>query len=380
MTVPVIDADSHLYETRTLWRDHTEAGRRDQALSIIDDDLGYPWLLLGDQRIEVLGIHRPGDTSQSGAFRDRLRRGVVADTRYDDMPRDYWEPTARLATLDALGIDESILLPNCGIMWERALTSDLAATTLNMTAWNRWAVEVAEHGRGRLHPVGHLTLRDPDWFEDEVKRLASGGVRLAMIAPALVDGRRLSHPDHERMWASLADHGVGVVFHIAQYEPPLDDAWNEGDPDWSNPFLSSVFMWTAPALALADLTGRGVLARHPDLRIGIIELMSAWVPLFLLQLDGAFKFYETFNGQPLTTMELTPADYVRRQVRIASFPFEHPERLAAMTGEIFMFGSDYPHPEGLADPVAEFTRVTGTRPSDAPAFYRNNAAWLLATP
>ena len=373
----VIDSDSHLYETRHLWSDHLERARRDKALSIVDDPSGYSWLCLGDRQIEVLGIHNPGDTSQSGQFRTRLRQGLPPEIAYDDMPRDFWDPAARLTRLDALGIDETVLFPNCGIMWERALADDLEATTLNMSAWNRWAVEVAQEGRGRLHPVGHLTLRDVSWLEREVSRLATGGVRLAMVAPALVDGRRLSHPDHERAWEVLAAEGVAAAFHIAQYAPPFDDAWNEGDPDWSNPVLSSVFMWTAPALALADLAVRGVFHRHPGLRVGIVELMSAWVPLFLLALDGGFAFHESFNGEPLTRMALRPSDYVRRQVRVASFAFEQPLRLARQAGDIFMFGSDYPHPEGLAEPLTDYVAGCGVQPSEAPDLYGANARWLL---
>lgn len=373
----VIDSDSHLYETRQLWADHIETARRDRALSIVDDRLGYPWLCLGDQAIEVLGVHEPGDTSQSGRLRTRLRQGLPAEIPYDSMPQDFWDPGARLSLLDRAGIDETILLPNCGIMWERALADDLEATTLNMSAWNRWAVEVAQEGRGRLHPVGHLTLRDRDWLEGEVSRLAAGGVRSAMIAPALVDGRRLSHPDHERAWQVLSAEGVAVIFHIAQYRPPFDDAWNEGDPDWSNPVLSSVFMWTAPAMALADLAVRGVFDRHPGLRVGVVELMSAWVPLFLLALDGGFSFHESFNGKPLTRMALRPSEYVQRQVRVASFAFEQPARLARQAGDIFMFGSDYPHPEGLARPLADYVDGSGLQPAEAPALYRDNARWLL---
>ncbi len=377
MPAAVIDADSHLFERRTLWQEHTPSSRRALALRIVDDELGYAWLCSGDERIEVLGVHRPGDAAQSGRFRDRLRRGLGPEVPYDEMPADYSDPTARLATLDRLGIDEAVLLPNCGIMWERALAHDVEATTVNMAAWNRWAADVGHEGRGRLHPVGHLTLAEPSWAVEEVARLRAGGVRLAMVAPALAQGRRLSHPDHERVWAALADHGVAVVFHVGQYDPAFDPAWNEGDPDWSNPFLSSVLLWSAPALALADLAGRGVLARHPALRVGVLELMSAWVPLFLVQLDGAFRFHRSFNGEPLTAMELAPGEYVRRQVRVASFPVEHPEALAASAGDLFMFGSDYPHPEGLADPVGAFRATCGVGPGEAPALYRGNAAWLV---
>ena len=375
--MPVIDADAHLYEQRSVWLDHTEAANRHLALSIVDDELGYSWLSLGDRRIEVLGVHGPGDNEQSGEFRTRLRMGLPPEHGYDDMPASYWDPDARVAVLDDAGIDETILLPNCGIMWERALEDDLAATTVNMRAWNRWAASIAGAGGGRVHPVGHVTLRDVAWLEEELESLAAAGARAAMLAPALVDGRRPSHPDHERAWAAFAAHEIAPVFHIGQYRMPFDDAWNEGDPDWSNPVLSSVFMWTAPAMTLADLAARGVLARHPELRIGVIELMSAWVPQFLLMLDGGFKFHAAFNGEPLTRMELSPSEYVRRQVRFASFPFERPNRLTDAAGDLFMFGSDFPHPEGLAHPIEDFVARMEDGPADAPGFYGDNAAWLL---
>jgi hypothetical protein len=158
---------------------------------------------------------------------------------------------------------------------------------------------------------------------------------------------------------------------------PFDDAWNEGDPDWSNPVLSSVFMWTAPAMALADLSVRGVLDRHPRLRIGVIELMAAWLPQFLRMLDGGFSFHAAFNGAPIADLAMKPSEYIERQVRVAAFPFERPDRLAAATGDVFMFGSDYPHPEGLADPIPDYLARMDAGPSDAPGFFGGNAAWLL---
>ena len=52
------------------------------------------------------------------------------------------------------------MFPNYGISWERPLQHDLRATLANMTAWNRWIVEVAAKGGGRLYPVAHLSLRN----------------------------------------------------------------------------------------------------------------------------------------------------------------------------------------------------------------------------
>jgi predicted TIM-barrel fold metal-dependent hydrolase len=372
----VVDADSHLYETRDLWIDRVSERERDRALRIVDDDLGYASLVFGDRRIETLGVHDPGDVSQSGRFRTRMQEGLPPERHYDDMPNDFWDPFARVERLRKFGIDESIVFGNCAIMWEQALWGDADATRINMQAWNRRTGEIVTESGGALHPVAQLSLQDPEWCERELRRIADAGVRLAMVAPAPVDGRRLSHPSHERVWAAAAHHGVAVVFHIAQYPLPFDDAWTTGDPDWSNPLLGSVFMWTAPALGLADLATRGVLARHPSLRIGVVELMSAWVPLFLLQLDGGFSFHAKFNGAPLADLAEPPSAYIRRQVRVASFGFERPDALARQAGDMFMFGSDYPHPEGLAKPLADYRDATGLEPADADSLYRANAAWL----
>lgn len=373
----IIDCDSHIYETRDLWLDRVETRHRDLALQIVDDELGYSSLVLGDRIIETLGVHDPGDVSQSGTFRERMRRKLPPERPYDSMPRDFCDPRARVEKLHTFGIDASIVFGNCGIMWEQALWNDPLATRVNMQAWNRRANEIVVEGGGALYPVGQISLRDPEWCEHEIQTLAGAGVRLAMLAAAPADGRRLSHPAHDRVWAAAAHHGVAIVFHIAQYPLPFDSAWTADDPDWSNPLLGSVFMWTAPALALADLATRGVLAANPDLRIGVVELMSAWVPLFLLQLDGGFSFHAKFNGQPLAQLTEPPSAYIRRQVRVASFAFERPAQLAKQAGEMFMFGSDYPHPEGLAHPLDDFRAGSGLEPADADALYRANAAWLV---
>ena len=103
----------------------------------------------------------------------------------------------------------------------------------------------------------------------------------------------------------------------------------------------------------------------------------AWLPLFLLQLDGGFAFHARFNGAPLSVLDEPPSAYVRRQVRVASFAFERPLQLAQQAGDVFMFGSDYPHPEGLADPVVDFTRATGAEPADHASLWASNAAHLI---
>lgn len=373
----IIDCDQHLYETRGLWADHIDPASRDEALRIEDDDLGYAWVCWRDQRLEIADVQLPGDTALVGRHRQRHREGLPAEYRYDEaLPADYWDPGARIRRLDAFGVDEAVLFPNFGLLWERRLSPSLPALTANMSAWNRWCATVVAEGRGRLHPVAHLTLRDPAWLDVELGRLASGGVRLAMIAPATVDGKPLSHPDHERVWSAFVDRGVTPTFHVADQPRVFEDAWYTDPSDAFVSALDSVFLWTPPALAVTDLIANGTLARHPDLRVGIVELSAIWVPMYLLMLDGGIEFTSRLNGRPLCDLELRPSDYFRRQVRVAAFSYEHPERLRARSDELFMCCSDYPHSEGTATPLDDY-RAIGVTPDGDTGLFHDNVAFLL---
>jgi predicted TIM-barrel fold metal-dependent hydrolase len=373
----VIDCDQHLYETRTMWSEHIDPRFRDEALRIEDDELGYAWLSWRDQRLDIADVQLPGETKVLGQHRLRRRRGEPAPYDYDEaLPDGYWDPAARLRRLDDLGLDAAVLFPNFGLLWERRLSGSVPAMTANMSAWNRWCGSVTADGRGRLNPVAHLTLRDPAWLDSELDRLAGDGVRLGMLAPATVDGRPLSHPDHERIWASFVDHGVTPVFHVADQPRVFEDAWYTDPDDAFVPTIESIFIWTPPALATTDLIVNGVFDRHPELRLGIIELSAIWVPIYLLMLDGAVRFTAMLNGQPLAELELKPSEYFRRQVRVAAFSYERPGRLRDRSDSIYMCCSDFPHSEGTSTPLDDY-RAIGSDPDQEPGLFHDNVAFLL---
>ncbi len=274
-----------------------------------------------------------------------------------------------------------MLFPNYGLLWERKLSGSPTALFANMRAWNRWCAVVATEGQGRLHPVAHLSLRDADWVEQELRTLAAAGVRLAMIAPAIVDGKPFSHPDLDRLWAAFVEHGITPVFHVADQTRPFDDAWYTDRDDTDLPVLDSVFLSTAAALACTDLIVNGVLERHPDLRLGIVELSAVWVPMYLMMLDGGVDFTTRFNGRAPADLSLRPSEYFRRQVRVSSFSYELPEHLRRQLGgaDLLMACSDYPHSEGTSTPLADYAAPGrfATGPETAPGLFHDNAAFLL---
>jgi hypothetical protein len=376
----VIDSDQHLYESRSLWRDHIDPGARDDALSIDDDDLGYPWITWRGRKLSPADVQRPGETNALGQWHEGVRNGEPPSERYDDaLPRDYYDPAARAEKLASMGLDEAVVFPNFGLLWERTLDASLPALTANMTAWNRWCATVVHDGGGRVHPVAHLSLRDDEWLLAEIQSLSRAGVKLAMIAPALVDGRPLSHPDHDRIWAAFANNGITPVFHVADQRRPFADAWyTETEDSFLQP-LDAIFLWTPAALAATDLIINGVFDRIDDLRIGIVELSAVWVPMFVMMLDGGYDFTSRLNGHPIRPLAHRPSTYFFEHFRVSSFAYELPVRLEGQSRDIYMCCSDYPHTEGTATPLDDYRAPSrfGVEPADAPGLFHDNVGFLL---
>jgi len=380
MALPMIDVDQHLFESRTTWSEHIDPADRADALFIADDEAGWPWLTWRGERLTPLEVPIPERSSLIGADRLRRVRGERAPASFDELvPDSYRLAGARLQLLDSFGLDASVLFPNYGLLWEQRLASDRAAQRANARAYNRFVAGICADGEGRLFGVAHVLLHDPEWAVEEIGRVRTDGVRLAMIAPAPVDDKPLSHPDFDPVWAAFSDHGVALVFHVSEFESPLHPAWRQGEPEEGERLFDSIFLYLAPAVALADLILNGVLERFPSLRVGVVELTASWVPHFLLHIDGASDFFAQRHGEPYHQLSARPSEYFLRQVRVAALPYEMPYRLVPKVGDdTFMIGSDWPHAEGVADPVAAAERgVRGLEGAARENILGANAAWLL---
>jgi predicted TIM-barrel fold metal-dependent hydrolase len=380
VALQTIDVDQHLFETPTAWADHIDPKSRPDALSIEDDERRWAWLTWRGAPLYVAELQRPRHPEEVGENRLKMGRGEAAPGRYADLlPASYCGGTERLAALDRFGLDATVLFPNFGLIWEGMLAGDPVARRANMRAYNRFMVEATAAGRGRLFGVAHVSLDDPGWLADELTRLSAEGIRLAMVAPAPVDGKPLSHRDLDPAWAAFCDTGIAPVFHVSGYESPINAAWHADDPEPGDRLLDSVFLWMAPAIALANMIVHGTFQRFPELRVGVVELTAGWVPGFLLNLDGAFDFYAARHGGPFRTLGLRPSEYFYRQVRVAALPYELPSYLVSKVGEdTFMIGSDWPHAEGVADPGGDRARSVeslGQRAQEQAL--GGNAAWLL---
>ncbi|MDH4144343.1 MAG: amidohydrolase [Acidimicrobiia bacterium] len=379
----VIDSDSHLFERPETWVDHIDPSWRDDALRIDNDELGHPWLTHRGRRLMLTWLCEPGRLESIGDLIEDQRAGRPARFDYArDLPTAHWDPGLRRDRLDEWGIDESVVFPQWGINWELWLGDDLGALRANMAAWNRWAVEVRAEGRGRLHPVGHVSLRgDLDWLDGQLAVLAAADIRLALLRTGVVDGKRLSHPDLDQAWSLFERHGVTPTFHVGgtSLVGLLDPAQTDNDDVDYMPLMSFPLHGVDAQVALCDLVLNGVLERHPNLRFAVVELLSRWLPELAIKLDLAYDNHRRISGHHVQPLSRRPSEYLKSQVRVSAFASEQPASVMAQVGPMLMFGGDYPHPEGFERPLEEYRARSRAQfdPDTAARFFGGNLAELV---
>jgi hypothetical protein len=103
-----------------------------------------------------------------------------------------------------------------------------------------------------------------------------------------------------------------------------------------------------------------------------------WVVPWLRRLDIA---QDTFaKTEPtLSSLPMRASDYVHRQLWFTPFPTEPVGWMIEQAGDdLFLFSSDYPHPEGGRDPLARFeSSLAGTDASAVEHFYSTNFADMM---
>ena len=213
--------------------------------------------------------------------------------------------------------------------------------------------------------------------------MLDNGARLINMRPGPIHdpagNRSFGHPSHEPFWELLDDSGITLAFHAgdAGYGFMLE-AWGV-DPEFQAFRIPPIFQLLAMspiADTVASLIADGVLTRHRRIRVATIENGADWVrPLW-----GRLTKSHKMRG-PLWDED--PRDTFRRAVWVSPFYEDDLAGLAELIGmERIIFGSDWPHAEGLADPLSyvEDLDDAGFSQSDVDLVMYANAASLVQPP
>jgi predicted TIM-barrel fold metal-dependent hydrolase len=126
---------------------------------------------------------------------------------------------------------------------------------------------------------------------------------------------------------------------------------------------------------IAAMVFDNLFTRFPRLRVGVIEHGAVWAPYTLRKMDHAFMMQKPTRNGPLAER---PSDVVRRHFVIAPYPEEKIGRiLDVLPPSTLVFGSDFPHPEGLPDPVTYVGELAELSEEDQRKIMSTNLAEFL---
>ena len=389
----VFDADNHLYETRDALTKFLPANRK----GLIDyvDVRGRTKIAVKGRISEYIPnptfdrVAAPG--AQEAYFRSGNPEGKsmreIMGKAIDALPA-FREPAPRLELMDELGLDRALMWPTLASLVEERLRDDPDAIhdvvhALNQWMHEQWTFNYAD----RIFPAPVITLPVVSRAIAELEWVLEHGAKIILIRPAPVPGlrgtRSFALPEFDPFWAKVAEADIAVGMHAS------DDGLTRYYNDWNGthggellPFAGgkSAFSDIAHSQSrgifdtVASLIGHGLLSRFPTLRILPVENGSAWVRPIVEAVSHSYEREpHLYDEDPLMVL--------KRNIWVHPFHEDDPMGLIELIGaENVVFGSDYPHIEGMAEPLTYVKELDGLPHEDVAKVMGGNLADVMRIP
>ncbi len=350
------DADSHIMETPDWVAKYTDPEIRQKLPEM-------SLLKSGTKSFEVINDAVLKQRQRSA--RGEAPFDVVKGLKGWNAPGAF-DASERKAALDDLGFKRQLVFSTFSAT-QYLHHDDLDVRYGGIRAHNR-AMAAFCASDPRLIAAGQLSLADPERCVAEMSEAVRLGCGAFWVPGMPVGDMSPGHPHFDPVWQAFCTLNVPFLLHvgpnsstkIAAYENngqprPKDITGAEGGENLR--VRDFLLLSVGPQQFLSTLVFDGVFARFPRLRGGVIELGAGWVPEYLRALDLSQRIFKRTDPS-VEALPMKASDYIRRAMKFTPFPGEDVGRLIRDAGaELFMFSSDYPHPEGTDDPIGRFERT-----------------------
>jgi len=382
------DADNHYYEALDAFTRYVDPKMQPRCVQ---------WCEVNGRKYHVVGgivshaVVNPtfDPVAKAGAMHDYFRGNPNKLQPYEflrerePIPAEYRDRDARVAKLDEFGLEAVWLFPTLGILYEELIKHDIEAVTTLFTAFNRWLDD--DWGleyQGRIFASPYITLADLDWAVRELEWAIDNGARHVVMRPAAphtASGQvAVSDPRNDPFWARVNEAGITVVVHAGDsgyssngYALDGFAAGFGGNGRWA-PSVKAFHIERAAYDFLITLVFDKLFERFPNVRVASVE-------------NGAEFLGDLFNKLRSTDHKMPgyftedPVESFKRNVWINPF-WEDDVNVVVdhMGADRVIFGSDWPHIEGMPRPLDYAVEVKHFDPASRQKIMRDNARELTA--
>ena len=356
----VFDADHHYYEATDAFTRHLDPKVASRV---------FQWVDVGTRRYPLIGgkisraVVNPtfDPVAKPGALADYFRGNAEAKlakeylTEREPIRPEYRDRDARLRSMDEQGIERVWMFPTLGVLYEEPMKHDVDGLVAMFRAFNRWVADDWGFGyQDRIFAAPYITLADLDFAMAELDWALELGTRTIVMRPAAphtaLGQRSPCHPSFDPFWQKVNDAGITLVVHGADsgyssqgYEPDeFDIALYE---DARRPLMKMLSSERPITDFLASFVLDRFWHRFPNIRMASVENGATFVGDLFKKLDSvARRVPGWFSEDPVETF--------RNNIWLAPFWEDDVVELRDLIGEDhILFGSDWPHVEGMAEPL-----------------------------
>ncbi len=379
------DADNHLYERREALTKFIPR-EYDGIIKYVDIN-GRTKIAIADHISDYIPNPTFGRVAVPGGFGQDVTRGGDPErkqglnvntgtqkVRAMPSPDAFFDPEPRLELMKDMGIDRTLLWPTLASVVEERLADDPDAAVAVVHALNEWMHEHWTYVYSDAifsTPIISLASGNDKALE-ELEYVHERGAKIFLLRVAPVPtwkGRRsFALPEFDPFWSRVQELDLVVGMHSG--DPGYTRYTNEWEGLGDREFRAFSGNGTAGFLLLASdknpvvdgvasIIGHGLATRFPMLKFMPVEYWATWVRPFVAKLQrAAEKSSVLFDEDPM--------EVFARNIWVHTFHEPDPQGLvdAGVPVDHLMFGSDFPHPEGMADPLAYSEVVSGMPAED----------------
>ena len=314
----------------------------------------------------------PGPGAQEDYFRNGNPEGKSRREIFGEPMRAipaFREPAPRLELMDEQGIDRALMFPTLASLVEERMRDDPEADPRRDPRAQRVdARDLAVRLRGpHLHHAGHHAARSSrrrsrsssGWSSAAPRSCSSGPRR----CPGFRGSRSFGLPEFDPFWEKVVEHDILVAHALLRQRLRALHERLDGQRQRDAPVPAA---GVPDAVAVAPDRGRGRVADLPRRAVPVpaAEGRRDRERQQLGRAAARRTSKDLYKKMPQDFPE-DPVEVIKRNIYISPFWEEDLGALAELIGvDHVLFGSDYPHPEGLADPAQLRRRARAALPDE----------------
>ena len=356
MEYNLVSGDSHIdlsWLPGDLFVDNAPAHLKDEVPRVVDTEEGPRWVAEGTE-LGVAGGLGFAFTAPRRGLRYRIDR--MYDAGYYEGGPHPSTPNLRLKDMEMDGVDAEVLygMTNAGM---RIKDLDLLTTTYRI--YNEWVVDFCNTEPGRWYALACIPITDPVTAAEELRRAAKLGLRGADLYTSFTWPIYMRDGYWDPLWEAAEETGLPLSFHIGGggiRVPQAPTNRKSGEAYTEEEAEQNALAYRGTSLTLSQLAGAewllsiimsGTCEKFPGFQFVLGECGAGWVPFVTERLDVQYtdNLIDVKFDPPLS---LKPSEYWYRQGATTFQDDPTVGYMAKFIGEDnLMWGSDYPHPDGV---------------------------------